>query len=80
MLNVNYICKDRHFQDAMITYWFEINGIDYGTEILFDTEILGIVVCNGDVSVVDANNYPEQNEFIATIALRECKITDEMIG
>lgn len=79
MLKVNYITKDQNWQAGTTTYWFDIDGTDYGTEKTFDNEIFSISDCNGNLTVIDVEGYPVQNEYVADIVLRECKITDEMI-
>jgi len=79
MTTANYISKDQHFQNASTTYWFILDGTDYGTGKTFESEEFGIVDCNGKKSVVDVDGAPVANEYTAAIVLRDCKITDEMI-
>lgn len=80
MTTANYISKDQNFQNESTTYWFILDGMDYGTEKTFESETFGIVDCNGKKSVVDVDGAPVANEYTVAIVLRECKITEEMIS
>lgn len=80
MLKVNYISKDQNFNNETTIYWFEIDGTDYGSEKTFDNETFGVADCNGHLAVVDNDGCPVLNDYIEMVVLRECKITDEMIG
>ncbi len=80
MITATYTGKDQNFQDEQTIYWFEIDGTDCEAEKIFNSEIFGIVDCNGNKSVIYADGYPVQNKYVEMIVLSECKITDEMIG
>lgn len=79
MITATFSSKDRNWQNESTTYWFVINGTDRGTEKSFDNQTFGIVDCNGDKSVVEADGSPTSNEYITQIVLRDCKITDAML-
>ena len=79
MIASTFISKDQNWQDGTTTYWFVLDGTDYGTGRHFNSELFGIVDCAGDKSVVEADGDSVSNEYLAAIVLRECKITDEMI-
>ena len=79
IIKVNYISKDQDWHNETTVYWFKIDGTDYGTEKTFEAETFGVADCNGNLTVIDIKGYPVENEYVANIVLRECKITDEMV-
>ena len=79
MTTATFISKDQNWQDGATTYWFVLDGTDYGTEKTFENETFGVVDCVGKKSVVYADGQPVANDYEASIVLRDCKITDEII-
>jgi hypothetical protein len=79
MIAATFSSKDQNWQSGTTTYWFVLDGTDYGTNKTFDNETFGIVDCAGEKSVVEFDGAPVHNEYVDAIVLRVCKITDEMI-
>ena len=80
MITAKFTGKDQNWANESTTYWFVIDGTDYGTEKTFENEEFGIVDCNGDTTVVDADGARTANEYVDAIVKRVCKITDELIN
>lgn len=79
MTQATFKSKDQNWQDGTTTYWFAMAGTDNGTGKQFDGERFGIVDEAGIFSVVAEDNIPVQNEYLSTIVLRECKITQKLL-
>ena len=77
MTTATFTGKNQNSQNGTTTYWFVLDGTDYGTDREFDNETFGIVDAGGVLSTVESDGAPTQNEYLAAIILRECKITPE---
>ena len=80
-----YIGKDQNWQEESTTYWFRLNGKDYGTKVEL-SNVYGIVESgpcsemNGSVyQVVDNEGTPLTDGDTETIAvINHAQVTDAM--
>jgi hypothetical protein len=75
-----FIEADQNWQEESTTYWFELNGTDYGTGYEFNGETYGVVESGSDEPViVNSDNYPLVDGDVETIAVRNTvAVTDEI--
>ena len=78
MIKAKFSSTAHNHLDGETTYWFTIDGTDYGTDKTFNNEMFGIADNGTTKTVLDHDAYPVENEYIKNIVLRDCKITDEM--
>lgn len=79
MATATFIEKSQNWQEETTTYWFELNGEDYGTGIEFDGETFGIAESGPDSQVVDSEGAPLTDGDHQAIAVRNTvEVTDEM--
>lgn len=69
--NAYFIEKDQDYQNETTTYWFNVDGETYGVSDR-----------NGQLSIVDSENYPVNTDDARNIHLNALKpfITDELIA
>ena len=79
MIAVTFTSKDQNWQDGTTTYWFVLDGTDYGAGCGFDHEMFGIVDDSGNFSAVESDGTSIQNDHLTHIILRYCKITAKII-
>jgi len=79
-MKTQFIEKDQNWDAGSTTYWFNLTGTDYGTEIEFDNETYGIIESGcDDPVVVDSENRPMTAGDRRTIAvINSIRVTDEM--
>ena len=58
MAIANLIDTDQNWQDETTTTWYELDGKDYGTGMEFESDVYGIVDCNGFRNIVDCDGIP----------------------
>jgi|GEM_PF-2004753 len=75
-----YLNADQNWQDEQTTYWFSLDGTDYGTGYKFDSEVYGIVESGVENSViVDEDGNPLTEGDHRTIAVRNnVAVTDDI--
>lgn len=78
MIQATFHSKVQNWENQSTTYWFTLNGADYGLDF-FENDILGIVHCEGQESVVNRDGIPIDHTWTTQIILKICEVTDEMI-
>lgn len=78
-MKATFISKDQNWQDGTTTYWFTLDGVDYGSNREFSSETFGIVDNAGELVVVDSESMPVLNEVVVSVVKRECRLTDEIV-
>jgi hypothetical protein len=79
MANAIFLSKDQSWATESTTYWFELSGTDYGTNLDFDGDVFGIVESCGEYSVVDCDGCPVTPGDGIDIAIRNtASVTDDM--
>ena len=67
-MSATYLSADQNWADASTTYWFEMDGAEYG-----------IVESGSDSSPVNNNGFPiDYNDHLAALVVAECIVTDEI--
>ena len=66
-MTTKYISKDQNWNDGTTTYWFDVDGTEYG-----------IVQDGPDAYPVDYNSLPIANEHEASKIIESCVVTDSM--
>jgi hypothetical protein len=66
-MNAKYISKDQNWNDGNTTYWFDVDGNEYG-----------IVEEGFETYPVDHNSSPIENEYVASEIIESCVVTDAM--
>lgn len=76
-MQVQFISKDQDWSNESTTYWFKLEGQDYGTQIEFDGDVFGVVESGPDSSIVDCDGAPlTRGDGIEIAARRYCIVTD----
>ena len=58
MATANLIDIDQNWQEESTTTWYALDGKDYGTGMEFESDVYGIVDCNGFRNIVDRDGIP----------------------
>lgn len=78
MATAKFLSKDQNWASESTTYWFQLDGADYGTSREFAGEVFGICESGPTDSVLDAEGAPLTEGDGITIAVRRaCTVTDE---
>jgi hypothetical protein len=71
-LTATLIETRQNHQNETTTYWFNLNGMDRGTEVEFNNDVIGIVDCNGDISIVGEEGETIESCDSEAIAISNC--------
>lgn len=79
-MNVTYISRDQDWANKSTTYWFRLDGQDYGTKIEFDDEVFGVVESGCDAPmIVDCDGAPiTVGDGVEIAARRHCIVSDDL--
>ena len=78
MLTVTYLGKDQYWLFEATVYWFQIEGVDYKTSIVFEKDVYGIREEGCTSEVVDREGSPvDYNPILPDAVTRVCEVKDE---
>lgn len=76
---VAYEGKEQDWQNETTRYWFCLDGIDYGTGIVFNGGQFAIAESGGTDSVLDADGFPlTESDWLAIAVRNHCVVNEEM--
>jgi hypothetical protein len=79
MTTAIYFAKDQNWSEESTTYWFVLNGEDYGTNQVFDNDVYGMCESDGKATLVDRDGFPlTKGDGVYVVVNRVCVVTAEM--